>query len=715
VPDELAERLRAGMRSGDECDLDGAAVPAALLASLLTEPPPPGAPVLRLRGAELTGVLRLTGATVAVPVELRDCGFAHVPDLRTASFVLLALTGCRVPGVAADGIRVAADLLLDDGFTAHGRVHLTDAHVGGSLRLSGARLRGHAGRTLIADRLVVEGSCYARRLRSDGELRIPGARITGNLDLDGADLTGPLDALDATGASVGGSLLAGRHADVPDLAFTSSGRVLLAGARIGGDMVLSGARMARRPGVEPPEPVPEESRVPVVPGGIVDAAACLVADRVQVDGNLELDDDLVTDGTVRLPNARVGGYLRLSGARLAGPYGASDRGIALLGDGMEVGGDVEGRDHGRGGLRCAGQLRLVDAQVRGSASLSGVELDTPGGYALLGDRLRVGGDLYLRRVRCAGTIRLQNADVGATLDCTGAELVSPRLRLDGSARPSLDARAATIGKDLLCVGGFRADGGVRVRRTEAGKSVQIIDAVLGPPEGTVRYALNAHGLSTTELYVRPRTPPHGRVRLAQAVVRLFADSAVLWETADGVDLEDFDYASLADTRAVDVRTRLAWIERVVPDYAPGPYEQLVAVYRRAGDEELAQRVLLERQHRRYAEADRLERVWGFLQRVTVGYGYRPWLAVCWLAGFAVLGGAWFAVHVPPPLDDGQHPVFNPWIFAADTLLPIVNLGQDGYWRLEGASQWIAAALVAVGWILATTAAAGAARVLKRGA
>ncbi len=43
----------------------------------------------------------------------------------------------------------------------------------------------------------------------------------------------------------------------------------------------------------------------------------------------------------------------------------------------------------------------------------------------------------------------------------------------------------------------------------------------------------------------------------------------------------------------------------------------------------------------------------------------------------------------------------------------MNLGLDGHWRLDGASQWIASGLVAAGWILATTAAAGAARVLKR--
>ena len=218
---------------------------------------------------------------------------------------------------------------------------------------------------------------------------------------------------------------------------------------------------------------------------------------------------------------------------------------------------------------------------------------------------------------------------------------------------------------------------------------------------------------TAELTVRRLGRPGGAVRLGQARVGTFADSAELWAAERGVDLAGFSYDQLSDTREVDVRTRLRWLEQVMPDYAPGPYEQLAAAYRRAGDEEHAQQVVIARHRRRYAEADPVERVWGALQRWTVGFGYRPWLAVFWLVLFAVLGGAWFAAHPPPPVDEGQNPAFNPWLFAADTLLPIVNLGQDGYWRLEGASQWIGSGLVAAGWILATTAAAGAARVLKR--
>jgi hypothetical protein len=306
--------------AGIDLDLDSAELTAAELAAA----PARGTGPLRVRGAVVTGRLALVGARIERPVELLGCTFTEVPDLRMAEFGGLALTGCRVPGLQAGNLRVTADLLLNDGFVADGPVHLQDAHVGGSLRLSTGRLSGRCGPALVADRIVVEGACYARRLRSTGELRLPGGRVTGNLDLAGAELTGVTgEALGLTGVAVGGSLYAGRHVPRPDLAFAATGRVLLARARIEGDLVFSGARIDRAadPGPVPPPPQqdPAESRLPPVPMGIIDTATCAVADRVRVEGNPELDDGLRVDGTFRLPDAVVGGYLRLSGARLSGP------------------------------------------------------------------------------------------------------------------------------------------------------------------------------------------------------------------------------------------------------------------------------------------------------------------------------------------------------------------------------------------------------------
>jgi hypothetical protein len=138
------------------------------------------------------------------------------------------------------------------------------------------------------------------------------------------------------------------------------------------------------------------------------------------------------------------------------------------------------------------------------------------------------------------------------------------------------------------------------------------------------------------------------------------------------------------------------------------------VYRDAGEEQMAEKVLLEKQRRRHAELGWAGRVWGVLQERTVGYGYRPWLAAVWLGVFWLAGTLWFAFHVMSKLDNDQNPVWNPPLLAMDLLLPIIDLGQDNMWQMVGPSQWISDVLIAAGWVLATTVAAGATRLLKRG-
>jgi hypothetical protein len=65
------------------------------------------------------------------------------------------------------------------------------------------------------------------------------------------------------------------------------------------------------------------------------------------------------------------------------------------------------------------------------------------------------------------------------------------------------------------------------------------------------------------------------------------------------------------------------------------------------------------------------------------------------------------------MKSGEHPHWSASLFALDLLLPIVDLGQVGYWQLDGGWQWLAAVVIILGWILATTVAAGATRLLSR--
>jgi hypothetical protein len=704
---------------------------AEFLVDLLTgsnTPKAQGVSALRLAGVAVIGELQLEAAEVPYLVELTQCWLSHRPDLRMARLSGLRLAGCRLPGLRGRNLRVDSDLVLEAGFTADGQVDLTDAHVNGSLRLSGAVLRRAGGTALHAERMIIAGAVQASVLRATGGVRIPNSRIGGNVDFGGARLSHPTgDALHAVGIDVSGSVLG----EVEGGRLVARGRVVLSGARIGGDLRLSGATLNVAP-------LPERS-VLVMPRGVVDdSGAALVADRVDVRGNVELDDGFTANGVVRLPGAIIGGYLRLSGATLGTPgrpaAGVADPPaadasrpdhltripIALLADGIRIGGDLDARaarggerDSGRNGpLTAYGQVRLADGDVRGSASLSGIRLHGAGLDSLFADRLRVGGTFFLRAIKATGSIRLQNADIGSTLDCTGAKLTVPRHRPDGTPKPSLDARAATIGKDLLCSRGFRASGGVRIRRVEVGKSTNFEGAILGGEPGAV--ALNAMGLNTQELNIRFAGPAVGDVLFARARAVSVFDSEPLWKTSGRVDLEDFNYQALTAEPEIDVHTRLDWLQRVLTSYDPDPYEQLAGMYSSAGREERSRYVLLVNQRRRHASMRLPGRVIGWVQEVTVGYGYRPLLALLWFLAAWAFGGYWFSEHYRPELIDPQtQPIFNGTLFALDTLLPIVDIGQDRLWRTSGASQWVAAVLTLVGWVLASSAAAGATRVLKR--
>ncbi|MFI9008603.1 hypothetical protein ACIGNX_15370 [Actinosynnema sp. NPDC053489] len=716
------DAVRAAFAAGSTARFDpGSPAPersvrGELLSALLAAGGPTSA--LRLAGAHVTGSFALEGARVEHVVDFLGCTFEQPPDLRMARLVGLRMRGCAVPGLWGRNLRVDSDLALEAGFTSDGAVDLTDASVEGTFRLAGAVLRGDGDHALLAARVRLSGSLQAIGLRADGEVRLRGANVGGNVHLGGAHLLNPgRNALDATGVAVAGTLFCGAEGG----GFTAEGRVLLDGARVGGSVVFSGARLHASVVDRP---------VLVLPRGTADEAAALVADRLRVEGNVELDDGFTSSGTVRLPNADIGGYLRLSGAEIgrrdAARDPADDTGevvqripVALHADGIQVRGDLEARGavngagEREGAFTAHGQVRLVDAHVRGSASLSGVRLHGPGIDVLFADRLRVGGTLFLRDLRARGSLRLQNAEIGSTLDCSGASLLAPRRRPDGTVKPSLDARVANVGKDLLCSHGFTAAGGVRIRLAEVGKMATFAGARLGGPGGEI--ALNAYGLTVSQLVLRLSEDqvPVGRVVLTRAAATTVVDGPGLWAATGGVDVEDFTFRSITSTPHVDVRTRLRWLREVQPDFAPGPYEQLAAVYRDGGEEELAQLVQLEKQHRRYSELGVAGRVWGSLQRWTVGYGYRPWLAIAWLTAFWLAGSAWFLGHEMPKLNDDESPSWNAWLLAMDLLIPIVDLGQDGKWRFSGASQWISSGLIAVGWILASTAAAGAARVLKR--
>ncbi|MFS8544209.1 MAG: M48 family metallopeptidase [Limnochordales bacterium] len=87
----------------------------------------------------------------------------------------------------------------------------------------------------------------------------------------------------------------------------------------------------------------------------------------------------------------------------------------------------------------------------------------------------------------------------------------------------------------------------------------------------------------------------------------------------------------------------------------------------------------------------------------------------WIALLTLLaaGSVFFAHHRPEPIKPGEHPHYHPVLYAADVLLPIINLGQESAFKHQGLGQWVASVLILLGWVLATAVVAGVTRVLTR--
>ncbi|HEX3589485.1 MAG TPA: oxidoreductase [Pseudonocardiaceae bacterium] len=693
-------------------------------------------PVLRVEDKYLVGTLDLRALEFPYLLEFVRCRFEHRPDVRQANLAGLEFNGCWLPGLKARNARSDNDIALVNTTVRGGAVDLTDAHIRGSLVLSHSRLNNPGGRGLHADRLELAGALLAYNLEVVGEVRIPGLRSGGNVNFSGAGLHNMEGcALDGNGMQVGGNLVCA-VSKVTGQRFRSTGWVFLPSVQVESDFSMRGAQL--RPGGGSRASLP-------VDDPYYDEHTTLIADRMKVGGNVDLDQDFASTGTLRIVNAQFGGSLRMTGANVdisGGHEAPFDRKAVYL-DGTHIDGNLDAP-----GVRVTGEWRLLDLGVRGNVRLDGSVLANPGNDVWVGRRSTVGGNFECRDADIYGSMIMQEVQIGANLDLRASHLSRPgRYTRDRNLKPSLDIRAGRIGRDVVCAAGtrrsFSAAGEVRMVRATIGRQLTFSGAELGELDSKNRSALNAFGAQTQELNLTLARPPQGRVGLRQLRCTSLDDNEALWQASGGIDMDLFRYDSL--TKAIDladdaaVVRRLRWLRNAeIGGYSPGPYDQLAGMLRANGNEEHADTVLIEKQRRRYAALASGFRVlgtpvviWSWLQRWMVGYGYRPSRALGWLALLLVAGTLWFALYpthcVPVPGDPSSftgyrfcpltnqddHLVWNPFLFTLDLLVPIVDFGNKNRWALPGASQWFAAALTAGGWLLATTVAAGVTRMVRR--
>jgi hypothetical protein len=629
-------------------------ITALLLGAVPAEPG--GAAGIQLRGAAIAGPLRLLGGATAWPLACQDCQFDTGIDLVDSAVRTVRITDSDL--AAFDGTRLRLDGILDlAGSRVAGCVRLEHAKVTGQLSLRGS-VAGDAAAAVAATGLSVDGDVDFFHLEARGGVSLGGAAVTGIVDLTGARITAPGGrALVLSYATIGGKL------DCREMAV--DGETHANNCQVTAQLIMSGAQLGN-------------------PGGVA-----LFAGGLRAGGGSFLNEGFTARGVIRMIGARLDANLTIDGGTFDNPGGE-----ALNLERAEM------RSIHGDNLTCHGQLSLTGAQIGGDLSLPRAVLDAgAGAFALVAERAQVDGTLVLREVKALGEVNLRSVRVGERLLLQGAELRNP-------GHTACRLTRAQITSDMFCHG-FTVDGRLRLAGAVVGGSLILNHAVLANPAGA---AIDAKGLQVQELVLRPAAPVDGEVDLRNAVIGALRDDPGTWPAQ--LRLDGLTYQALEPL--LPSGQRLRWLTRDPDGYLPQPYEQLAAYYTALGQPGAGRdvhyaRIRVQRRGKRMAA-----RAWGVLQDVTVGYGYRPLRALAWIGLLLAAGSVVFSIVPPPALQAGAAPHFNGIIYTLDLLLPVVNLGQKYAFNPGGVEQWLSYVLIAAGWTLATTVAAGAARVLQRG-
>lgn len=629
------------------------------------------------RDARIVGTLDLEGRKLDHALILEDCYVEEPILLGGTEARTIRLPGCHLWGLEAVQLNTRGDLDLREVTTTGTLIDISSARIGGSLGLSGAVLSRVDGVALRADRAVVAQNvvCVSASIR--GTLRMVGADIGGRLLLDDTELFAP-----AATSFLGDHLVVGQDIRCTG-SFESTGRFRLVGAQVGNHLTLSGAAFANW------------------------ADTALDISGAAIGRDLLCGKGFSARGQVRLNEVRVHGKASFSGAEL---HSACD--VALRAGGLEVSENLWCRS-----MNVRGGVDLTSARIGRSLDLGGTSIVAPGEIALDASNIEVGQDMGCAEFTARGVTSMRAARVGGSLVLSGASLVNP-------VGEALVAEDLSVGRTAMLNEGFEAQGTVNLVSAtvpwlslDGAKIVTdhrpALDARLVHVEQEMIIGADVDTIVLQEaqigrlLLMFPRRPKE--IDLDHAQVRLFEDDPRSWP--EQIMLHGFTCDRLRDSRT-PVHWRTDYLLERHAGYEPGVYDNLAAAYRRSGRVEDARQVSMAKQFHRRTELNPLGRAWNLLLLVTVGYGYRTSFAWLWLAQLLAVGTAvyWKAERAAT---SATVQAFNPFVYALDVLLPIVDLGQEKAWVVKGAAQYVSWGLIVAGWVLTTAVVAGLTNALKR--
>lgn len=372
---------------------------AAFLTLILTREPwvsLAARPEAHIYCADVAGDLILRNEEIPVSFGLFESRIQGKLDLQDARFGRsLHLNGSTLGGMlVGDGLQVAGDLGLRNGFAAQDALRLPGAQIGGDLSLSGG---SQVAGDVLADRIRVAGAVFLGGSRFGGAFRMSGGEIGGSLEADaGMVLQGEM-VMDRI--AIGGNVFLGT------------------GSRYAAEVRFVDATIGQN--------------VQILQSATFEAAALF--DRATLGGGLVVSDAGPFRGTLGLQRSVIGTDLDLRGSVFDG---------LVVANWAQIGGMVYVGQQSR----FAGEVRLMGMQVRGNLSLTdGAEFAAPvwaetasvGGSLMLNGGSRFAGLLDFRNTRIEGLALLGDSRFGDVVGFDNAR-IGQELALSVPALPVPD-------------------------------------------------------------------------------------------------------------------------------------------------------------------------------------------------------------------------------------------------------------------------------------
>jgi hypothetical protein len=535
------------------------------------------------------------------------------------------------------------------------------------LKLSNSHLA-----SITAGNMYIEGGIHLDHARVEGAVNLIGARINGIIECEGSHFINKgKETILAKNLKVG--------SDIRLNAIISEGEINLTGAQVDGDLQCVYAKLMNK------NKIALMATHIIVKGGIfmngaisegiVDFRSAIISRFEAQQAHFSNKDDIAlaietakVNGPIFLDNAKIKGQLRLASSIIGGVLQCD--GAQFINEGKSALFALQTEVHGNVLLRdvtAMGEVSFGGAKIDGVLECDRSQFINKGANALFAEGLKATGGIHLHdNFKAEGAVRLLNSILDNDLYCTkghflnerGEALIAEHIKIKGKAFfSSIEV------KGLVSFASAEIDGHFKWTDVPSNSNV-ILD---------LRYA---------------------------KIGTLWDDEAS-WPTRDHLWLNGLVYENIDSKAPRSFKSRIKWLKlQPTERFYPQPYDQLARVYNKAGQDNDAKRVLIEKNKDPLwlSQMTRWEKFWQRFLGITIGFGYRPFHALYWIFLLIVIGWGVFSVAaitgIMTPSKEGayiseagvagrqlstDYPKFNSLIYSVDLFIPVIDLHMKNYW------------------------------------